>query len=174
MNEPHHSLIFVRGEGGGDEGLARTHGRYLRKTWRNRGKNEVRPGAWPLGSCPQGQHRRKSKSPAARLFRILTRSGRCGLKAVAFGRVERHGTRGKHSGSFGRGGKFVPPPGKINSLACQGAIFPVANYKSSCGQTGLRLWPESFHPVARHACWRQCFIKLTPRYIIIDARIYMK
>ena len=26
MNEPHHSLIFVRGEGGGDEGLARTRG----------------------------------------------------------------------------------------------------------------------------------------------------
>jgi hypothetical protein len=30
---------------GGDEGLARTRGGYLRKTWRNRVKNEVRPGA---------------------------------------------------------------------------------------------------------------------------------
>ena len=45
MNEPHHSLIFGRGGRGGDEGLARTRGGYLRKTWRNRGKNEVRPGA---------------------------------------------------------------------------------------------------------------------------------
>ena len=47
MIEPHHSLIFGRGGRGGDEGLARTRGGYLRKTWRNRGKNEVRPGAWP-------------------------------------------------------------------------------------------------------------------------------
>ena len=36
---------FGRGGRGGDEGLARTRGGYLRKTWRNRGKNEVRPGA---------------------------------------------------------------------------------------------------------------------------------
>ena len=38
-----------RGGRGGDEGLARTRGGYLRKTWRNRGKNEVSPGAWHLG-----------------------------------------------------------------------------------------------------------------------------
>ena len=38
-------LDFGRGEGGGDEGLARTRGGYLQKTRRNRGKNEVRPGA---------------------------------------------------------------------------------------------------------------------------------
>ena len=40
--------LLVRGGRGGDEGLARTHVRYLRKTWRNRGKNEVRPGVWHL------------------------------------------------------------------------------------------------------------------------------
>ena len=28
---------------------SRTRGGYLRKTWRNRGKHEVRPGAWHLG-----------------------------------------------------------------------------------------------------------------------------
>ena len=43
---PRHSLIFARGGRGGDEGLARMRGRYLRKTWRNCGKNEVRLGAW--------------------------------------------------------------------------------------------------------------------------------
>ena len=43
-------LPFVRlGGRGGDEGLARTRGGYLHKTRHNRGKNEVRPGAWPLG-----------------------------------------------------------------------------------------------------------------------------
>ena len=40
---------FGLGGRGGDEGLARTRGGYLRKTWRNRGKNEVRLGAWHLG-----------------------------------------------------------------------------------------------------------------------------
>ena len=40
-----------RGGRGGDEGLARTRGGYLRKTWRNRGKNEVRPGAWHHRFC---------------------------------------------------------------------------------------------------------------------------
>ena len=30
------------------EGLARTRGRYVAEMRRNRGKNEVRPGAWPL------------------------------------------------------------------------------------------------------------------------------
>ena len=36
-------------EGGGEEGLARTRGVCVAETRRNRGKNEVRPGAWPLG-----------------------------------------------------------------------------------------------------------------------------
>ena len=35
----------MRGGRGGDEGLARTRGGCLHKTWQNRGKNEVRPGA---------------------------------------------------------------------------------------------------------------------------------
>ena len=39
------SAGFWAGGRGGDEGLARTRGGYLRKTWRNRVKNEVRPGA---------------------------------------------------------------------------------------------------------------------------------
>ena len=36
-----------RGGSGGDEVLARTRGRYVAETRRNRVKNEVRPGAWP-------------------------------------------------------------------------------------------------------------------------------
>ena len=47
-------LDFGRDGRGGDEGLARRRGGYLRKTWRNRGKNEVRPGAWPLGFLEGG------------------------------------------------------------------------------------------------------------------------
>ena len=39
---------FEWGERGEDEGLARMCGRYLRKKWQNRAKNEVRPRAWPL------------------------------------------------------------------------------------------------------------------------------
>ena len=63
---PHHSLIFLRGGRGGDEGLARTRGGYLHKTWRNRGKNEVRPTASPpikspdTGSC-NGSPKHSSK-----------------------------------------------------------------------------------------------------------------
>ena len=38
-----------RGGRGVDEGQARTRGGYLHKTRRNRGKNEVRLGAWHLG-----------------------------------------------------------------------------------------------------------------------------
>ena len=36
-----HSLTMSRGP--------TPRGKHLRKTWLNRGKNEVRPGAWPLG-----------------------------------------------------------------------------------------------------------------------------
>ena len=49
LSESRHSLIFVRGGRVWDEGLARTRGGYLRRAMRNRGKDEVRPAAWPLG-----------------------------------------------------------------------------------------------------------------------------
>ena len=39
-------LDFGRGEGGGDEGLARTRGGCLRRPRRKSGKNEVRFEAW--------------------------------------------------------------------------------------------------------------------------------
>ena len=41
--------FWAGGERGGDEGVRGRHGRYLHKTWRNRGKNEVCPGAWSHG-----------------------------------------------------------------------------------------------------------------------------
>jgi hypothetical protein len=49
--------------------------------------------------------------------------------------MEGLGTLGKRPEPFGHEGKSIPPPIKVNSFADQGAIRPVANPKSACGQT---------------------------------------
>ena len=86
--------------------------------------------------------------PLTRLSRILTRRERDGLQDAVFEWEDSHGTRGKHPESFGQGGKTIPKRAQDPFDAYQGAICPVANPFSSCGQADsscgqplFLLWP---------------------------------
>ena len=71
--------------------------------------------------------------------------------------------------------------GQVRSAARRSPFPRPPRNNLPCGQSqillwpaGLRLWPESFPPVASHAFWRQYFIEMPQRYIIIDATTHLR
>ena len=72
--------------------------------------------------------------PFFSLIPDLTRGGRDGLQETVFEWLEGLGTRGRHPEPFGQGIKTFPKRTQVPSDAYQGAICPVANLESSCGQ----------------------------------------